>query len=126
MQCTGRQHEDHFVLVADGLTRNAASTASLCAVNTGGNAFDVALLSEGDQNGFIGHQVFFFQFLVSFTLDLGTAFVAVFSGQLVEVSFDHFKHLLGVGQKFFQVGNTGEDLFIFRFDLLAFQSGQTA
>ena len=59
IECIGGDKHDDFIFTTHILADNTPSTAMLGAISGDRNAFDVSALGDGDEDGFIGYQIFF-------------------------------------------------------------------
>ena len=113
-------------VVALGDALDALPATALRAEGVDGLALDVAVASERDDRGLMGHEVRLAELFDAARDDLGHAIRAVSLDQLVEVLGDHAVDLLGVGEQRFEIFDGLGEVLVLLFELGALKGGEAA
>ncbi|SUD25102.1 Uncharacterised protein [Paenibacillus macerans] len=123
----GVRHEQmlHKVIIFRVHPHNAAPAAFLAAVGRNRQPFDVTGMRKRDDDLFLRNQIFVENALFA-DRDFRPARIGVLLANFLKLLPDNFQHKRFIGQNLTVFRNLLQQLVIFAFDFLAFQSGQPA
>ncbi len=121
---SGRNKEmDHEIFFPGTDPRNTPPATFLVAVKTDRRAFNIAVIRRRNHNIFLGDQVFNFQLALS-DCDFSAASLAIFVADFKHLLFDDPHEFMDVREQILVIGDFSNQLLIFGFDFIAFETSQ--
>ena len=122
----GCGHQQIFdIIFLDGLHSLDSLAAAILALEIiAGHSLNIAKIGHGHNNIIIRDQILR-RHIVFIISDGGPAVISVFISDEGELFFDNAKKFLFICQNCFQLSNLCLQIFVFIFQLLAFQTGQS-